>query len=265
MIFLTGIITGLLFMILQIFPPLGVVLPIYKIKKLQFRGIKEHLIVNIIAIAMVTIIDYNFGIVYLAFLVPELLYYYINTKHQNLKVFDRINIIAIFTTIGFALAYYIVFKMSGVGFEQMRAIYEKNIQLSPKELDSAFTFIKDYSVFLIFIYSIFMVYVIYYYFNFLTFFFWEISYHWIIVYLVLYFAKYFDIFGGVYVENGLKILQVMFMPFGVKAIYLTFLRKFHKRFLSKMFTIFIFAYSPYLTFIYGVLVSLKSPKIDVKQ
>lgn len=260
MLFLTGIITGVLFMVLQVFPPLGVILPIYKIKKLQFSSVRDHLIVNGIAIAISAIVDYNFTIVYFAFLLPELLYYYINAKYSHLKIFDRINIIALFTTAGFAICYYFIFESAGIGFDELREIYEKNLQLSAKELNSAFAFIKDYSIYLLFIYSIFMVYIIYFYFNFLTFFYWEISYLWILPYLILFLGKHLDLFQGVYVENALKIVQVMFIPYGVKAIYLTLLRRFNRRFLCKFITVFILAYSPYVTFVYGVLSSLKSDK-----
>ncbi|MGL4945379.1 MAG: hypothetical protein ACRC4Z_03845, partial [Fusobacteriaceae bacterium] len=117
MIFLTGIITGVLFLLLQIFPPLGVILPIYKIKKLGGSKIKDHLIVNAVALALVTFVDLNFALVYLAFLIPELGYYLIISKLQKLTVFDRIILVVFATSAIFFAVYYLIFVNSAISFQ----------------------------------------------------------------------------------------------------------------------------------------------------
>ncbi|MGL4980486.1 MAG: hypothetical protein ACRC40_01005, partial [Fusobacteriaceae bacterium] len=221
MIFLTGIITGILFLLLQIFPPLGVLLPIYKIKKLGNLEIKEHLIVNGIALAMVSFLDFNFSMVYLAFLVPELGYYLIVSKMRNLNVFDRIILVTLVTTAIFFSIYYYIFVNSAISFETLKDIYEKNAQLNGQNLETAFAYIRDYSFYLTFLYSFFMVFFVCLFFNRDTFKYWEINYLWIVPYIILFFIKYFGVFEGIYIENALKILQVIFIPYGLKSLFIT--------------------------------------------
>lgn len=255
MIFLTGIMTGLLFLILQTFPPLGFILPIYKIKKLGALGIKEHLIVNILAVGVITIVDYKLALVYLAFLVPEFGYYFILGNFKNLKAFDRIVIVAIATSVTFFLVYSLIFKYSGVSFEMIREIYEKNVKLKKEDLESAFIFIKNYSYYLAFVYSFVIVFAICLFFNRKSFIYWEISYLWIIPYIALFFLKHFDVLQGIYVENGLKILTVIFIPYGMKSIYLSLLSFTKMKFLCRIAVLLILLYNPQLFFIYGVISS----------
>ncbi|MGL4252779.1 MAG: hypothetical protein ACRCU6_05295 [Fusobacteriaceae bacterium] len=255
MIFLTGIITGVLFLLLQIFPPLGVILPIYKIKKLGGSKIKDHLIVNAVALALVTFVDLNFALVYLAFLIPELGYYLIISKLQKLTVFDRIILVVFATSAIFFAVYYLIFVNSAISFQTLRELYEKNARLNGQDLEAAFTFIKDYSFYLTFLYSFFIVFSICFYFNRGSFIYWEMSYLWITPYILLFFLKYFGIFEGIPVENALKIFQVIFIPYGIKSLYLTLLSFSKSSFLSRVVVILIFIYNPQLLFIYGVIFS----------
>lgn len=261
MIFLTGIIAGMLFATLQIFPPLAVAVSIYKIKKLGALGIREHLIVNCIALAIVSFVDLNFSIVYLAFLVPEFGYYFILKRLKRFPAFDRIIMVSFVSSIVFFLAYYLIFKNSGVSFQMIRDIYEKNVQLNPQDLDAAFIFIRDYSFYLTFIYSFFTVFFICFFFNYGSFKYWEISYLWVIPYIAIFFLKYFKLAEGIYVENALKILQVIFVPYGMKSLYLTILSFSKIKLLSRIAIILIFIYNPQLFFIYGVISSGGNKKI----
>ncbi|MGL5963493.1 MAG: hypothetical protein ACRCZ9_01575 [Fusobacteriaceae bacterium] len=255
MIFLTGIITGILFLLLQIFPPLGVLLPIYKIKKLGNLSIKDQLIVNGVALAMVSFLDFNFSMVYLAFLVPELGYYLIVSKMRNLNVFDRIILVTLVTTAIFFSIYYYIFVNSAISFETLKDIYEKNAQLNGQDLETAFTYIRDYSFYLTFLYSFFIVFFVCFFFNRDTFKYWEITYLWIVPYIILFFIKYFGVFEGIYIENALKILQVIFIPYGLKSLYITLYTFSKNTLLSRVATILIFIYNPHLFFIYGVICS----------
>ncbi|MGL4402383.1 MAG: hypothetical protein ACRCTS_01390 [Fusobacteriaceae bacterium] len=255
MIFLTGIITGVLFLLLQIFPPLGVLLPIYKIKKLSTLGIKDHLIVNVVALILVTFVDFNFSMVYLAFLLPELGYYFIVSRAQKLAVFDRIILVVFLTSTVFFAIYYLIFTNSAISFETLRELYKANSQISGQDMEAAFTFIKDYSFYLAFLYSFFMVFFVCFFFKRESFIYWEISYLWITPYILLFFLKYFGILEGLIVENALKILQVIFIPYGLKSLYMTLLSFSKSSFLSRIAIILIFIYNPQILFIYGVIFS----------
>lgn len=255
MIFLTGIIAGVLFLALQTFPPLGVILPIYKLKKLSGFGIKEHLIVNGIALTMVSFVDLNFAFIYLAFLVPEFGYYLILNKFKKLNAFDKIILVTLATSVAFFAVYFVIFKNSGVSFDMIRDIYEKNVQLNGRDLEAAFIYIKEYTFYLTFLYSFFIVFSICFFFNRKSFIYWEISYLWIIPYIALFFLKHFGILEGTYLENALKILQVIFIPYGMKCLHLSLLSFTKRKFLTRIAVILIFIYNPQLFFIYGVIFS----------
>lgn len=256
MIFLTGIITGVLFILLQVFPPLGVILPIYKIKKLGTLGKKEHLIVNIIAVILIAVVELNLVLVYLAFLIPEIGYYFILSKLKKFNVFDRITLVTAVSAIGFFLVYYLIFTYSDVSFDMVKRILsEKNSQFSGQELESAFNFIKNYSFYLVFLYSYLIVFIICFFFQRKSFLYWEISYLWIIPYIILFFLKYFKIFDGIYAENILRILQVIFIPYGIKSLYLSLFSFTKRKFLARIAVLLIFMYNPQLFFIYGVIFS----------
>lgn len=89
---------------------------------------------------------------------------------------------------------------------------------------------------------------------------WEVSYGWILIYIITFFIwKIFKI-ENFYIYNLMEIGKVIFIFFGLKSIY-TMLNKILKiRILNSFIAIFTSVMFPFLAFVIGVLSGFKLDK-----
>ncbi|MGL5123062.1 MAG: hypothetical protein ACRC6K_02705, partial [Fusobacteriaceae bacterium] len=122
MAIVTGGIISLLFLSILVFPPLGIILPIYKIKKLKNKDLKYKIIVNTVVILVVGLVDYKFLYIYLAFQMIEVIFNLFKYKYNFIKIFDRIVISSLFTSIFLGVSYYYLLKSSNITVDMIKEI-----------------------------------------------------------------------------------------------------------------------------------------------
>lgn len=262
MAIVTGGIISLLFLLILIFPPLGIILPIYKIKKLTNKDLKYKIFANLVAIIIIGIVDFRFLYVYLAFQIIEIIFNIFKYRFNFIEIFDRITISSFFTSIFLGIAYYFLLKNSNINVEMIKQIYISKANIPVEEIDKAFTYIFKNIYTLIFLYAYVINISLYWFIYKKNYYEWKISYIWITIYIAVFMGNYFYKSQNIYMSNILMIIKIIYIPYGIKSLYLSLLSKIKKDFFSKLLIIIIFTYIPLLIFVYGVAESLKKEKIN---
>uniref|UniRef100_UPI003FF0AB2A hypothetical protein n=1 Tax=Fusobacterium mortiferum TaxID=850 RepID=UPI003FF0AB2A len=243
----------LLFLLSLLMPVMSFALPIYKIKKMKNFTFREKLIANIIVIILIGLINPWLTPFYLGFfIVIESLYNYFISKGDKVKKFDRIVIISLVTT---AL-------MTGLLF---LLIYEKNFQISKAESLEVFEMIKNSAVYYIFIYTILSVFAMYISLDIKDYSQWEISFEWLLIYLLGYFAIHLFKIDNFYTNNILGIGECIFIFFGVKTLYSVFSKKIKYKGIANMIAVMLGLLFPFGTFVIGVFGGFKIDKIKINE
>ena len=238
-------------------PFLSFLLPVYKIKKMNHLSGKKKIIVNLVAMGIISAIDLRLLPFYIGiFLVIETLYYYFKKVKPEVALFDRIiistSIVTLFT-IGLTLL--LIGNISEIlGVNQ--SFYTNVMDIEPKQIEEIFTIAKENSIFIVFIYSLICNYLTYFVLDSKTYRSWNMSYKWILLYIVAFFITTVLKVDNFYVNNIFQISKLIYVVFGIKVIY-TLLRGKTLKFrgMAKMTAVLTAATFPTIVFLLGALKS----------
>lgn len=256
MFLITGIIIAALFLVSTSMPFLSWVLPYYKIKKLENADLKTKIIANIVALAAIGWVDIKFLITYIGvFCSIEILYYLLKRYGKKIPCFDRIFITSLL--IGAGICVYMYFNRVGlnIGFEQLKNLYLQKTTFTQYEVDMAFKYIKDNFIYLIFVYINMTVFLTYYFLNKESFFKWDVSYLWLVPYVIVFFIEKYTSFGGSLTGNILSILKIVYIMYFMRIVAGILNEKVKKQSLCFTIGVFLALISPELAFIFGALAS----------
>lgn len=245
------------------FPTTGFLLPIYKIKKLKNLSKNKRLMVEILVIVALFLLSPQLLVLYLVFfLAMEFLYNIL--KKYNFKEYDRIVLNSfIITIMSVGIIYYNRAELIA-NFQYIFEIYEKNLNLDLLKLDfsSILYDVKSNLVYYTFIYVFFNIYVLHLYFERENYRKWEISFYWVLLYIIPFFLLKIKI-DNFYLKNILEVTKLVYCFYGVNGIYNNLSKIILEKSGSKLFNevfvlmmVFVIATSiyPYM-FIIGVVYS----------
>lgn len=263
-IILNALILGSFFItIISLFPPLSIVFPMYKLKKTSGNTPKERVFINILALLIIGIfiffgvIDWGILVLYLVFSIPELLYYLIQKVRPSIPVFDRISISSLIMFFIMLIVFKYIFNEPGLDLEKVQELYKNTKEVSQEDLIMIFGYIKRNAYVIIFIYAYLSNYLAYWAKSSKIFNGWHINYLWLIPYLIFFGLNYVYPDNIIY-SNGEKIMKVIFVGYGVKAIKCIVETFTGKRKIAKLITGLALLLSPTTVFIVGVFRSLLS-------
>ena len=247
----------LLFLLSLLMPVMSFALPIYKIKKMKNFTFREKLIANIIVIILIGLINPWLTPFYLGFfIVIESLYNYFISKGDKVKKFDRIVIISLVTTALMTGLLFLLKDDINNNMGLLMEVYEKNFQISKAE---------SLEVFDIFIYTILSVFAMYISLDIKDYSQWEISFEWLLIYLLGYFAIHLFKIDNFYTNNILGIGECIFIFFGVKTLYSVFSKKIKYKGIANMIAVMLGLLFPFGTFVIGVFGGFKIDKIKINE
>ena len=256
MFLITGIIIAALFLVSTSMPFLSWVLPYYKIKKLENANLKTKIIANIVALAAIAWVDIHFLVTYIGVFVSiEILYYILKKYGKNIQYFDKIFITSLI--IGAGVCVYIYFNRVGlnIGFEQLKNLYLQKTTFTQYEVDMAFKYIKDNFTYLVFAYLNMTVFLTYYFLNKESFLKWEVSYLWLVPYVIIFFIEKYTSLGGNLISNILEVLKIVYIMYFMKIVASILNEKVKKQSLCFTVGVFLALISPEFAFIFGALAS----------
>ncbi len=267
--------TLILFVLSVIFMPIGIVLSVYKSKKYQDvnsmtrENIKKGIIINLVVMAILSAISFNFTLLYLGYVVIE--YFYATTKDKFVRhTYDKIFVGAMISLIFYGASYYFLFRHSGLSFEEimnsskkMLTAYGSNI--TQKEIEDSYTIFKNNILYIIFIFAFAQNYFIYRTAdktiirksNFYI--------YWIILYSVGFVVRYIskDVEIDNYMKNLMDIIQFVYLLFGLVYGHRVF-RLARKTIFFPLIAV-LFIYFPILGFLYGARVSYKDEREELEK
>lgn len=256
----------LLFLLSLLMPVMSFALPIYKIKKMKNFTFREKLIANIIVIILIGLINPWLTPFYLGFfIVIESLYNYFISKGDKVKKFDRIVIISLVTTALMTGLLFLLKDDINNNMGLLMEVYEKNFQISKAESLEVFEMIKNSVVYYIFIYTILSVFAMYISLDIKDYSQWEISFEWLLIYLLGYFAIHLFKIDNFYTNNILGIGECIFIFFGVKTLYSVFSKKIKYKGIANMIAVMLGLLFPFGTFVIGVFGGFKIDKIKINE
>lgn len=264
MFLITGIIIAALFLVSTSMPLLSWALPFYKIKKLENADIKTKLIANVVAIVCIGWVDLNFLFPYFGiYITIEVLYLLFNKYGKNIEIYDRIFITSL--SVGLLILGYLYFNKVGLNLslENLKEIYVQKTDFTQAEINLAFKYIKENTMFLIFIYTNFTVFLTYYFLKKDTFLKWKVSYLWLIPYIVLFFIEKYSGVKSVEIVNALNIFKIIYALYFIKVITGLLNRKVNKQPLCFTIAVIMTVMSPEFAFIFGALASGINIKVKV--
>ncbi|MDX8335521.1 MULTISPECIES: hypothetical protein [Cetobacterium] len=256
MFLITGIIIAALFLVSTSMPFLSWVLPYYKIKKLENADLKTKIIANIVALAAIGWIDVNFLITYIGvFISIEILYYALKKYGNRLQTIDKIFTTSLIIGIGICIYMYFNRVSLHIGFEQLKSLYLQKTSFTQYEVDMAFKYIKDNFVYLIFAYMNMTVFLTYYFLNKKSFFQWNVSYLWLIPYVVFFFLEKYTTIGGAIPGIIVDIIKIVYIMYFMKIVASILNDKIKKQSICFTIGVFLALVSPEFAFIFGALAS----------
>lgn len=263
-IILNALILGSFFItVISLFPPLSIVFPMYKLKKTRGNTPRERVIINMLAMLIIgvfiffNVIDWGILVLYIVFSIPELLYYLIQKFKPSIPVFDRISISSLIMFFIMLVVFKYIFNEPGLDLEKVKELYKNTKEVSQEDLNVIFGYIKRNAYLIIFIYA--------YLSNYLAnwakfpriFNEWQLNYLWTIPYLIFFGLNYVYPDSIIY-SNGEKIMKVIFIGYGVKAVKCIAETFTGKKKIAKLIAVLGLLLSPTTVFIVGVFRSLLS-------
>lgn len=254
----------LLFLLSLLMPVMSFALPIYKIKKMKNFTPREKMIVNVVVMALIALINPWLLLFYVGFfMVIEFLYKYFNYMGSSIKKFDRIVIISLIVTVVMGVLLFLMKDDINSNLGLLMEAYEKNFQISKAESMEIFEMIKEDSLYYIFLYSILSTFIMYISLDINDYSDWEISFEWLLIYIVGYFAIHLFKMDNFYINNIMNIGESIFIFFGVKTLYSLFGKKMKYKGISNMLAVMVGLLFPFVTFIIGVLGGFKIDRIKI--
>lgn len=246
-----GIITLILFVATLFFPPAGIFIPIYKVKKSKNISLVTRLVGNIIPIIFIGSIEISLLLIYCVFLFVEFAYLFSKDNMKRLGIFDRIGINSLVTAIFLLVISYIFIEQSGVTMGKLEEVYANRSGMKIEELKGVFDYLSKNIYIITFAYMYIVNYLLFWVEDRAGYQEWKISYLWIGIYVILFFINYSITEYNLYLENSLNILQTIVMFFGIKELYVWLKIKVKSGFLGKVLVALVFSISPMMLFIFG--------------
>ena len=261
-----GMAVAALFMISLMMPIFSFLLPVYKIKKMRDLDFKQKVLINIIAIILIILMNPMLLGVYIGFfIVIELFYYYFEKINYSIKKFDRITITAIIVTAFMAGIFLFVKKDIDANIGTLMDIYQQRTNFSMEDVQMIFKELKANSLWLMFTYSMLCSFMTYFSLDKKDYEKWEVSYGWILIYIITFFiSKIFKI-DNFYTNNILGIGECIFIFFGVKTLYSVFSKKIKYKGIANMIAVMLGLLFPFGTFVIGVFGGFKIDKIKINE
>lgn len=262
-----SLISILLYSLAMIIPVAGFMLPSYKIKNGSAFTLKEHILTNIVIVAGIAVTSYENALIYISiFLAIEMMYYvfkYVKIKNFKFNIFDRVVITSIVSTILIVVCMGLL-KADILEIKKLvEDMYVNNYKMSETDLKLAFNFIKDYKYFLIYAYVGLMTYLTYlargrkYYSG------WNLSYAWILFYIIPFLGKKYFGIDNLLLQNMLLITKISYIVYAAKILYNLIGTKIRFDILKHILSIVVVFYFPNVFFILGGLASFKIIKFNV--
>lgn len=252
-----------LFTLAFMVPFLSFLLPVYKVRKMATLSVKKKIGVNLMAMAIIAFADLRLLPFYIGiFLVIETLYYYFNKVKREVPVFDRIMISTIIVTV-FTIGLTLVLIGNPMDMLTVnKDVYMKLMDLNSAQTDEVFKLMRENSILIVFIYSLICNYLTYFTLDSKSYRSWDMSYKWLLLYIVTFFATKLGKIDNFYVDNIFSISKLIYVVFGVKVVY-TILRGKRDRFrgIAKMTAVLTAATFPTAVFLLG---AIKSFNIKIK-
>ncbi|MFK4784720.1 hypothetical protein [Fusobacterium sp. MFO224] len=262
-----SLISIVLYNLVMLVPITGFMLPNYKLKNGAEFTLREHITTNIVILAGIAAISYQNVLLYISvFLAIEMLYYvfkYVKVKSYRFKIFDRIVITSIISTI----LMLICMRFLTGDIESMKKLigdmYINNYGMSEKDLKLAFDFIRDYRYFLLYTYAGLMTYLTYlmrgkkYYKT------WQVSYIWVVFYIIPFLAKkYFNV-ESILLQNILLMTKISYIVYAAKILYNLIGNKIRFGLLKYILSLVVVFYFPNTSFVLGGLISFRMIKVKI--
>lgn len=255
-----------LFLLALMVPFVSFMLPVYKIKKMRKLNIRGRIVANILAMGAIALMDVTLLFAYIGvFIVIETLYYYFEKFKSDMGIFDRMFISTSVVTCLALIFSLLVTKDTAAIMEANKNLYVDVMKLDPKQVEEIFSYISKNSLFIMFIYSFICNYLTYFTLKSETYGAWEMSYKWIIIYMLAFFSTRFIGSENFYLNNLLNISKTMYMVFGIKVICSIFGKKFSIKGVTKFLAIMIAATFPTAVFILGALNSFNMVKLRIEK
>lgn len=251
----------ILFVFSLIMPVMSFALPVYKIKKMKNFTFRQKIIANLIAMIVIGIIDPMLLILYIGFFITiEVAYYYFKKIKYSIKKFDRMILTTILITIFMSMLILFLKEDINKNIQLLMEIYEKNLDLTKVESLEIFNGIKESIIFYIFTYSMLCVFLTYVSLDVLDYENWEISFEWLLLYIIPYFLIKIWKIENFYILNIMDIGEIIFIFFGIKTIYKFLGENIKYKAINNMLAIISALLFPFGTFIIGVLGGFQNKK-----
>jgi len=251
----------LLFLASSLIPLGSFVLPIYKIKKMPMLSSKNRLLANFISGSVIYFIDNKLFFVYIGFfLLLEGLYYLF--EKTSIEIFDRIFISTAITTV---VGYLLMRTFIGTSDDLIVIIegtYKEYLSLDQITISTMVSYIKQHLLFIMFTYSLVINYFTYFVLKGKGYRKWNISYLWVLIYIVTFFIDKTLKIDNFYVKNLYSITTLVYIIYGIKVLYSIFRKKIKWKIYGKGLAIATACLFPIGIFILGVMNSFGVIKIN---
>lgn len=254
----------LLFLASSLIPLGSFVLPAYKIKKMPKLNSKDRLFTNLISGGVIYFIDDKLFFVYIVFfLLLEGLYYLF--ERTSIEIFDRI---FISTTITTAMGYLLMRTFVGTPNDLMvilDTMYREYLVLDQDVITTMMGYVKRHLLVVMFTYSLVINYFTYFIVKGKEYRKWNISYLWVLIYIVTFFIDKTLKIDNFYVKNLYSIVSLIYVVYGIKVLYSMFREKIKWRIYGKTLAIVTACFFPIGIFILGVMNSFGVIKINKRR
>lgn len=251
----------LLFLASSMVPLGSFILPIYKIKKMPTLNSKNRLLANLISGGVIYFIDNKLFFVYIGFfLLLEGLYYLF--EKTSIEIFDRIFISTAITT---AVGYLLMRTFIGTPNDLiviLEGIYKEYLSLDQVTVTTMISYIKKHLLSIMFTYSLVINYFTYFILKGKEYRKWNISYLWVLVYIVTFFIDKTLKIDNFYVKNLYSITTLIYIIYGIKVLYTLFRKKIKWKVYGKGLAIITACLFPIGIFILGAMNSFGITKIN---
>jgi hypothetical protein len=221
---------------------------------------RDRLLANLISGGVIYFIDDKLFFVYVGFfLLLEGIYYLF--ERTSIKTFDRI---LISTTITTAVGYLLMRTFIGTPDDLitiMEGMYREYLSLDQTMITTMMGYIKRHLLFIMFTYLLVINYFTYFILKGKEYRKWDISYLWVLVYIVTFFIDKTLKIDNFYVKNLYSISTLIYVIYGVKVLYSMFRKKIKWRVYGKILAIVTACFFPIGIFILGVMNSFGIIKI----
>lgn len=251
-----------------IFMVLFIICPGYKVKKFLSLDIQKRILFNAIGCIIAYIISLDFLIFYLNYFILTEAMYFVFEEYKFLEIFDKIAITSIAMSL---ITLYMAYLnretlFSSQNIKAIISLMEQRGNGNRKEILASIELLKQYFWTIVVFPSVFVPNMFIYALNkknkYKE---WELSYLWIILYIILFFVKQFFLPKNFFIVNGLEIIKFIFTIYGMKTFYKILCQRFQseKNILFHMISIFVTMTIPMFSFILGVFSSFNKDFLNI--